>query len=219
MVLVMTYAGYVEDYIDKQLPGDPIYVSKIAEGLADTFNTEITDASAAVSVAIKRIKENKSSLNLRCFQKGIYYISAVTPFGESGIDKEKLIANKYLLPDIGYETGFRILHLMGLTTLMSGERLIATNVAKDCVRYDKKLDVSICPPKTVVNAANKGYLQTLDILDLIERAPVNAEDPYGFIYDHIKKNDLQYEQLLYYADRYYNKRTVLNLAHVVGSSK
>lgn len=33
-----------------------------------------------------------------------------------GISREKLISNKYLLPDKGYETGLRLLHHMGLTT-------------------------------------------------------------------------------------------------------
>ena len=52
---------------------------------------------------------------LRCYQKGIYYRTSVTPFGEVGINKEKLIADKYLLPNIGYETGFTVMHQLGLT--------------------------------------------------------------------------------------------------------
>ena len=32
---------------------------------------------------------------LRCYQKGVYYRTAATPFGEIGINKEQLIADKY----------------------------------------------------------------------------------------------------------------------------
>ena len=212
----MTYAEYVREYIRKQPPGEPVYTSRIAEGLAKAFSADIADTSAAVSVAVKRIRESDTSLKLRCFQKGVYYIAVDTPFGETGINREKLIADKYLLPDMGYETGFRMLYNMGLSTQVPNERLIATNAAKDCVRYDKKLEVSICPPKTAVNKENKVYLQVLDALDLLEKAPVNVDNPYAVLYDHIKTNGLQYEQLLFYADSYYNKKTVLNLAHTAG---
>ena len=64
-----------------------------------------------------------------------------------GINKEKLIADKYILPDIGYETGLTLMNNLGLTTQISNERVIATNLAKDCVRSDKKLGVTIKPPK------------------------------------------------------------------------
>ena len=151
--------------------------------------------------------------DLRCYQKGIYYRTAVTPFGEMGISREKLIADKYLLPDNGYETGLRLLHHMGLTAQMPTEHLLATNAAKECVRYDRKLGVSICPPKTPVNSDNKAYLQTLDALDLLDKAPVDTQDPYMILANHIRKNGLQYEALLYYADRFYTRKTIIQLAH------
>lgn len=44
---------------------------------------------------------------------------------------------------------------MGLTTQIPNKRVIVTNVAKDCIRTDKKLDIMIKPPKTEVNADNK----------------------------------------------------------------
>lgn len=153
---------------------------------------------------------------LRCFQKGIYYRTAVTPFGETGINKEKLIADKYLLPDIGYETGLTTLHRMGLTSQMPRERVLATNAARDCMRTDKKLGVVIRPPKAPVTAENKEYLQILDALDLLEKAPVDEEHPYEIIADYIQKKGLTYKGLLAFADRYYNHNTVLCLAHTAG---
>lgn len=209
----MTYTKYVQNYLNQQDQGTPIYTDEIAEAVAADYGIDKRKAAAATAVTIKRIMDKDMLPDLRCYQKGIYYRTVATPFGETGINREKLIANKYLLPNNGYETGLRLLHHMGLTTQMPTEHLLATNAAKDCVRYDSKLGVSICPPKAPVNAENKAYLQTLDALDLLDKAPVDAQNPYMILADHIKQNGLQYETLLYYADRYYNRKTIIRLAH------
>ena len=73
---------------------------------------------------------------------------------------------------------------------------------------DKKLGVTIRSPKAEITAENKAYLQTLDTLELLDKAPIDAEQPYSVIASHIHKLKLQYEKLLFLADRYYNKNTV-----------
>ncbi|MBQ7247259.1 MAG: hypothetical protein IJS22_04115 [Lachnospiraceae bacterium] len=209
----MTYANYVRYYLEQQIQGVPIYTDKIAASLAVVYEISKKKAAGATAVAIKRIMDKGELPDLRCYQKGVYYRTIVTPFGETGISREKLIADKYLLPDNGYETGLRLLHHMGLTTQMPTEHLLATNAAKNCVRYDSRLCVSICPPRVTVNAENKIYLQTLDVFDLLDKAPIDAENPYSILGDHIRRNGLQYEKLLYYADRFYNRKTIIRLAH------
>ena len=215
----MTYAEYVRNYLKHQEQGAPIYTDEIADAIAADYEIDKKNAAAATAVAIKRIMDKGELPDLRCYQKGVYYRTVVTPFGEIGISREKLIADKYLLPDNGYETGLRLLHHMGLTTQMPTEHLLATNVARDCVRFDSKLGVSICPPKAPVNAENKAYLQTLDALDLLDKAPVDAQNPYAILADHIHKNGLQYEILLYYADRFYNRKTIIRLAHTASQKE
>lgn len=76
-----------------------------------------------------------------------------------------------------------------------------------------KMGVVIRPPKAPVTAENKDYLQMLDALDLLEKAPVDEEHPYEIIAEHIQRKGLQYKILLAIADRYYNHNTVLCLAH------
>ena len=215
----MTYAEYVRNYLEQQGQGAPIYTDEIADAIAADYEIDKKKAAAATAAAIKRIMDKGELPDLRCYQKGVYYRTVVTPFGEMGISREKLIANKYLLPDNGYETGLRLLHHMGLTTQMPTEHLLATNAAKDCVRYDSKLGVSICPPKAPVNAGNKAYFQTLDALNLLDKAPVDALNPYTILADHIQKNGLQYETLLYYADRFYNRKTIIRLAHTASQKE
>ena len=98
-------------------------------------------------------------IQLRFYWKGIYFRTVTTLFGERGINKESLIADKYLLLDKGYETGFALIHNIGLATQMPKERVIAS---------------------------------------------------------HTHNLKLQYEKLLFLADRYYNKNTVIQLAHTAG---
>lgn len=209
----MTYMDYTRALLEQMPTGAPIYINRLASDLAEHFALDEKQAAAATSVAVKRIMDGGLVPNLRFYQKGIYYRTVVTPFGEKGIDKEKLIADKYLLPDKGYETGLTLLHHLGLATQMPREHLIATNIAKECVRTDKKLGVTIKPPKVKIDADNKAYLQTLDALELLDKAPVDAEQPYQVIAKHIQEYGLHYGKLLFFADRYYNKNTIMQLAH------
>lgn len=212
-----TYVEFVCEELNKEQSGTPIYSNQIAAKVENTFNLEPKAAAAATAVAFKRILEGKAMPDLRTYQKGIYYRTVATAFGGTGINKERLIADKYLLPDIGYETGPAILHRMGLTTQMPRERLLATNIAKNCMRADKKLGVVIRPPKVEVTSGNKAYLQTLDVLDMLDRTPVDEEEPYFVVAKHIRERKLQYDVLLALADHYYNQNTVLQLAHTASA--
>ncbi len=212
----MTYIDFTCELLQQVPPGMPIYIRQVAEKIANRFALEMKDAAAAASVAVKRIMDGKIIPELRFYQKGIYFRTVVTPFGEREIDRERLIADKYMLPDKGYETGLGLLHSMGLTTQMPKEQVIATNAARECTRTDKKLNIIIRPPKVAVSAGNKAYLQTLDALELMEKAPVDAERPYEIIANYIRENNLLYEKLLFFADRYYNRNTVMQLAHTAG---
>lgn len=213
----MTYVDYISNQISQYPIAFPIYIRKLAEDVAKKFNIEQNKALAATSVAVKRIMNAKNDLNLKFYQKGIYYRTIVTPFGERGIDMEKLIADKYILPDKGYETGLSLLHRMGLATQMPRKNTIATNVAKDCLKEDKKLGVFIRPPKVEINSDNIGYLQTLDALELLEKAPIDTDKPYEVVAEHIHKKNLAYDKLLYYADNYYGKNTVMQIAHTASA--
>ena len=209
----MSYTEFVLAFLERSEPCMPIYTHLIADALAKEFEIDRKKAAQATAIAMKRIMDRGKLSDLRFFQKGIYYRTLITPLGEAVIRKSKLIADKYLLPDIGYETGYRLINRLGLTTQVASRQVIATNVAKSCMRYDRKLDVYICRPKTMVNAENKKYLQLLDALDLLDKAPVDEPDTYRVIAELIEQNNMQYERLLDYADKYYNKRTIVHLAH------
>ena len=213
----MTYIEYVCNAINNIDSRVPIYTKQMAEKAAQYYDITVKEAASAISVALKRIMDNGTIPELRFYQKGVYYKTVVTPFGEAGIKKDRIIADKYILPNIGYETGLSVMHKMGLTTQMPNKRVIVTNVAKDCIRTDKKLDIMIKPPKTEVNAENKYYLQTLDVLEMMDKAPIDEQEPYVIIANHIEKQNLRYDKLLALADIYYNQKTILQLAHIASA--
>ena len=210
------YMDFVCEVMNRQEIGKPIYISRISEYVVETYQIPQKKAAGAVSVACKRIMDGGLIPELRFYQKGIYYRAAVTPFGETGIDKEQLIADKYLVNDIGYETGLSVLHRMGLTSQMPRERVLASNRASDCARLDARLGVVVRPPKVEINAGNKQYLKLLDVLDILADAPVDVENPYAVIGEYIERLELEYRKLLALANNYYNRNTVIQLAHVAG---
>lgn len=215
--MAKTYVNFILTELKKYSSGTPIYTANIASLLANEFHLGNKEAAAATAVAIKRIMDGETIQELRFYQRGIYYLTACTPFGELGIDKEKLIADKYLLPDKGYETGLLLMHRMGLTSQMPRVRMLATNIAKECMRMDERLGVYIKPPKVAVTAENKAYLQVLDVLEMLDKAPVDEKNPYETIAEFISAQRLKYGILLAIADNYYNRATVIRLAHTASA--
>lgn len=209
----MTNKDFIIEYISDVKNGVPIYIADLAAKLAEKDGIDERKARAAVGVAMKRIIDQGLCPGLRIYQKGIYYLAEETPFGETGINKELLIRDKYLTPDIGYETGYAALYHFGLTTQMPGERVLVTNRVKKCQRLDKELGVYVRPPKVKVTAKNKNYLQVLDVLELMGKAPVDHDDSYGRMADILIQYDLKYSVLLALAEHYYPQNTIFQIAH------
>lgn len=211
------YTDFVIEKIREAPAGCPIYIGDIAKELAGYYSIDAKKASAAASVAIKRIIDNDKVKGLRIFKKGVYYIANETPFGETGIDKEKLVYNKYIQNGEGYIGGFMILYQMGLTTQIPRTKEIVTNAAKDCLRKDELLGVSIRPPKVAITEENKEYLRTLDAIELMDKAPVDVDHPYSILANHIRNKELKYDIMLALADKYYSKSTIYRLAHTASA--
>ena len=209
----MGYTEFITNYIRQKEVGQPIYSADIALALAKEYRLPETKAGAAVAVAIKRILDGDPKTKLRFYQKGIYYLTENTPFGEVGINTERLIADKYLSNHQGYETGLTFMNRLGLTTQFPRSRELATNTAKNGTRYDAKLEVVIRPPKVKITAENMLYLQILDAMEDFDKAPVDSDRPYLMMAQYIRKRELQYGALLAYADAYYGKNTLIHLAH------
>lgn len=213
----MTYSEFIIEKLHDKAVGEPIFITDLAAALAKEFGLEPHKAAAATSVAMKRILDRGLCPNLRLYKKGIYFLTTTTPFGEVEIDDEQLIQRKYLANDEGYETDYNLLYLLGLTTQFPAYRVIATNKAKDCLREDKELGVFVRPAKTKVTQDNKRYLQMLDALTLLDKAPVDAENYYAILHNFVAEFSLRYDKLLALADEYYPKKTIMEIAHVANA--
>lgn len=210
----LTYTQFIQETIVHFGIGDPILVRNLGNRIAVEYDMEDKKANAAAAVAVKRILEAGTIPTLRCFGKGIYYLTKETIFGETGINKEKLIEIKYLSGDNGYETGAAVMHKLGLTSLMPYERTFVSNNTQNRTKKDETLDIIVKAPKTAVNKENRPYLQFLDLLNIYDEVPIDAEDPYAILGGFVQLKELDYEKLLGIADRHYNNDTIIKLAHV-----
>lgn len=192
-------------------------MKNLSAKLADNFGLDQKKADTATAVSIRRIIERNLIPDLKCYQKGIYYLAKTTPFGDTPIDSNLLVFNKYIADDNGYESGLGELHLLGLVTQMPKQRLIVSNAAYDCARTDNKLDVVIKPPKTTVNKDTKEYLQILDVIDLLDKAPIDADNPYRRIFKHIENLKLDFVKLMALANNYYSKKVVIKLGIIASA--
>jgi hypothetical protein len=215
----LSYTQNVQDIIANIAVGYPIFVSELGKKLAAEYNIDEKKANAAAAVAVKRILDTKMIPALRCFGKGIYYLTKPTLFGETGIDKEKLIELKYLSGDNGYETGPTIMHKLGLTSLMPAERVFVSNKALNRTKRDEVLNITVKAPKVTVNKDNKPYLQVLDLLNIYDEVPVDADHPYHILSKLITTSRLDYRKLLLIADQHYGNDTIIRLAHVASSER
>ena len=212
-----TYIRFIQDlFLEKEIR-KPIYISDLINCVSKEYDLTIEKATVAVSVALKSIMDTNAIPELRFYKKGIYYRSVSTPFGDVGIDKEQLIQDKYLYDDNGYEGGLNLLNKLGLTSQIPSKRVLVTNKINNHFDTDKELDVLVCPPKTVVNKENKQYLMLLDILEKIDDAPIDVEDPYKAIRNYISQLGLDYSKLFVIANDYYDKDTITQLEKLVGA--
>lgn len=125
-----TYIDFACHVLKDIQTGVPIYTNQIAKQLAANFMLDDKDAAVAMSAAFKRIMNTHIVSDLRIYQKGIYYNTSITFFGKLGINKEQLIAYKYILPDIGYETGYMVMHQLGLAVHVSLQPMSQRTVIK-----------------------------------------------------------------------------------------
>lgn len=215
----MTQIEYLTEIISTTQYGNPIYSKTLSKAIADKFGLEQKRADTATAVSLKRILERNLIPDLKTHKKGIYYLSKTTIFGNTPIDKGLLVFDKYLSKDNGYESGLGELHTLGLVTQMPKQRLIVSNSAYDCSRTDKNNGIVVKPAKTVITRENKAYLQILDIIEIIDKAPVDVDNPYKRILDYIQTANLNFGRLLSLAHNFYSKDVVLKLAKVAATGE
>ena len=188
--------------------GDPIFSKDVAMAVCEITGLPLNTVAAYISAALRRLMENGEKI--KRFENGIYYRYEECIFGETVINKCKLITEKYLKDHTGYETGPLALHTMGFTTLMSNNpRSFVSNAAMRRSFTDKKLNVRLLKPKAMLNEDNIHYFQFLDIVKLLDEIPTDNEHPDIILEKLMESYDLKPDILVFYARKFY-KKGVLN---------
>jgi len=208
-VAEMEHAGYgyfISTYLNEIDFSKPIYTGQVAEQVAVHSHIEIQQAKGVVNNQLKRLADKGS---LHRVEKGMYCKVRQTLFGSPLPDMEKVLCEQLICEGnqiIGYETGPSYAQKIGLCSWMPREQYIATN------RYRKQIPdqikIKVCRPATEVSTKNYKYLQALDIIQVMDKLPVDAPDPERIIREMLLKNQLQNEMLILLARKYYQQKTL-----------
>ncbi len=203
----MNIMELIEKYVNNYEIGKPIYSNYICEYVLRYFDTKVN----IINEYINRYEEKHDDF-IR-FRKGIYYRAVKTPFGYSSIDYNGLINDLYLYgidSVYGYISGPSLANKLGLTTQIPKEEYIVTNNNRIVSDID---NIRLIKPSVVVTKDNYKVLQVLDLLLNKYDVFYDCENPNKVIYDYIVKNNISFEDLLYYS-KFYNKNVLFRLQEV-----
>ena len=190
-----TIMDLITEYIDNIGNGYPIFTSDIHEYVLN----EIKDAKPLVINEYINRYEKKHDNFIR-YKKGIYYKCVDTVFGKTKIKYADLVKRLYIEDDkeiYGYETGPSLINNLGLTTQVPKYAYLATNK----LQVDKVDDtIKLVKPVTKVTEKNYKYLQLLDIISNRFKVHIEVDDYNFIIRKEIDEMNLNFEQLLYYAN-------------------
>ncbi|MCM1559793.1 MAG: DUF6088 family protein [Butyrivibrio sp.] len=207
------YKDILKQYIDGLEPGQPVLTDKAVKYAAEMVGMDDDRIKKAVNVNMARLE--KAGYVSR-ISKGIYCKKTQTAFGYYTPSKESLYCQMLLYDNekvIGYETGFSALNRIGLVSQMPGKKCIATNL------YARKLpgeiQLEIRKPPVTVNNANYRYLQFLDVLKEMERAPVDTARPDDVLKSFTETCHLDRDVLILLARKYYSPRILFRAIDIL----
>ena len=199
-------AALVKEIIMDYPVGDPIFSRNVAWTVSEATGLPLKKSAVYVSATLRRLMDR--GIKLKRFYRGVYYRYEECSFGETPLNKNKLITEKYLKNDTGYETGPAILNSLGFTTLMSNDqRTFVSNAASKRSFVDKNLNIRILKPKVILSEHNIRYFEFLDLLKLLDEIPIDNQQPELKLAKIIFIYNLYPENLVTYA-QYYGKKVL-----------
>jgi len=206
------YGEYIRTLIEEWPVNKPITTDVVAAELAETFFIDIVSAKKITNVNMKRISDKGEVLRV---QKGIYGKVENTQFGILKPSADEIMAS-LLLRDgdkiIGHIAGPTLLNLIGLSTWMPGKYHIATNGFRR--RIPESARICVYRPAVPVNDDNVRYLQAIEAITAMEKFHTDAERPDDILREMFYRNNIDNEKLIWYARKYYSKRTLLRTIDV-----
>lgn len=207
------YRDILLQYIEDHEAEEPILTEQAVQYAAEELGKNTDDVKKVVNVNMARLEKEGHIVRLT---KGVYCKKIKTPFGFYTPNKAELFCRQ-LLQDkgevIGYETGFSALNRMGLVSQMPKNRCIASNLHQK--RVPEGIQVEIRKPPVTVNKENYQYLQMLDTIRDLDRAPVDAAHPADILKNAVRVLTLDTDTLILMARKYYSTKTLMRTIDII----
>lgn len=207
------YSERIGRIIEGLPSGEPFTNESVAEILKKEFGLTLCNAEFITNNKLKRMFDEGK---LGRIEKGVYYVSKKTVFGEVKPDYDCYAVKMLTLDNdkvIGYESGSSFSNRIGLSTLIPREIEVVTN------NYRKKLPenchVTTKKPLVSVTSENHRYLQVLDVISDMSRLHIDAENPNEILNAVIVKNGLDPVRLAGYARKYYPQRVLPKVIDII----
>ena len=200
------YKKCINDYFDR-LPQETIVTTDMVVDYMVRKNGEPADkVRKTVNVNLSRLEADGTIARI---SRGIYCKKIKTPLGDYVPSKEQVYTNMLVADGelvIGYETGLSLMNRVGLVSQMPKDKFIASN--NYSIAIPKEANIKVQKPRVQVTHDNYKYLQVLDIINGLETAPVDANNPEKIIKETAKRAGIHTERLLLYARKFYSSKTL-----------
>ena len=208
-----SYREILTRYIQEHKVEDAIVTDQVVQYAAGELGKDAAVVKKAVNVAMARLEKDGYVIRLA---KGVYCKKVKTAFGFYVPNKDDLFCRQ-LLQDkdkiIGYETGLSALNRFGLVSQMPKKICIASNLYQK--RVPEGIQVEVRKPPIAVNSDNYRYLQILDTIRDLDRAPVDAAHPVDILKNAVKALTLDTDTLILLARKHYSNKILIRTIDII----
>ena len=212
-----SYREILIQYIQEHKVEEAILTDQVVQYAAEELGKDAEDVKKAVNVTMARLE--KSGYIIRV-SKGVYCKKLKTAFGFYMPNKDDLFCRQLLQNKdniIGYETGLSALNRLGLISQMPKKICIASNLHQK--RVPEGIQIEVRKPPVIVNSENYHYLQILDTIRDLDRAPVDAEHPVDILRNTVKTLALNTDTLILLARKYYSNKILIRNIDIILEEK
>lgn len=208
-----SYREILTRYIQEHKAEEPIVTDQVVQYTVEELGKGAADVKKAVNVTMARLEKDGHVIRLA---KGVYCKKIKTAFGFYMPNKDDLFCRQ-LLQDkdrmIGYETGLSALNRFGLVSQVPKKICVASNLYQK--RVPEGIQVELRKPPIAVNSENYRYLQMLDMIQDLDRAPVDAARPVDILKNVVKTLTLNTDALILLARKYYSNKILIRTIDII----
>ncbi len=207
------YKKNMTEYLDMLPQEAPVTTDMVTAYMTERTGEPEDKVRKTVNVNLARLEREGVVSRIT---RGVYCKRVKTPFGDY-VPSKDMIYGRWLVMDgdrvIGYETGLSLMNQIGLVSQMPRKKWIATN--NYTLPVPKDIGIKVQKPRATVTTENFKYLQILDMIDSMDRAPVDAAAPEEVLREKAENAGLLPDRLILYARKFYPTKTLERTVDVI----